>query len=75
MLLIGFMNYIEKGMVNRDENKRGFRTKLEAEVELRRILETNYNVCKTVKPSRVYLSPITGLYYLTSKPTIQEYKK
>jgi hypothetical protein len=62
-------------MSNKDENKRGFETEALAREELIRIIETNYNVCKTVKPSRVYLSPITGLYYLTSKPTIQEYKK
>jgi hypothetical protein len=62
-------------MENRDVDKIGFSTKELAEEELRRIIETNYNVCKKVKPCRVYYSSITELYHLTSKATIVEYKK
>jgi len=33
-------------MENRDVDKRGFESKELADEELRRIIETNYNVCK-----------------------------
>lgn len=56
-----------------DSEKRGFETMEEAANELRRIIETNYNPCKKVKPCRAYYSEITGKYHLTSKPTIKIY--
>lgn len=59
----------------KDEDKIGYETRELAEAEIRRIVETNYNTCKKVKPSRCYYSKITGLYHLTSKITITEYKK
>jgi len=62
-------------MENRDVDKRGFESKELADEELRRIIETNYNVCKAVKPCRVYYSPVTNLWHLTSKSNITEYKK
>ncbi len=57
----------------RDEEKRGFNTYEEARQELERIINTNYNTITKKKPSRVYLSPITGLWYLSSKPTVKVY--
>jgi hypothetical protein len=57
----------------KDEEKVGFTTEQEARDELIRIVSTNYNTCKSRKPSRVYLSPITGLYHLTSSPNIKIY--
>lgn len=60
-------------MAKKDEEKRGFATEQEARDELIRIVNTNYNVCKTKKPSRIYLSPITGLWYLSSSPTVKVY--
>ncbi len=62
-------------MENRDTDKRGFESKELADEELRRIIETNYNVCKAVKPCRKYFSEITKLWHLTSKSSITEYKK
>ena len=43
----------------------------DAEKELHRILDTNYNVCKKTKPSRIY--ELNGKYFLNSKPTITIY--
>lgn len=58
-----------------DLDKKGFESQELAEI--RRIIETNYNVCplRNKKPSRVYYSEFTGLWHLTSSPTITEYKK
>lgn len=58
-----------------DIDKIGFSTEQEARDELIRIINTNYNVIKKKKPSRVYFSDITKLYHLTSKPNVTEYKK
>lgn len=56
-----------------DTQKRGFETKEEAEEELRRIVNTNYNPCKKVKPCRCYYSDITKMWHLTSKTSIKIY--
>lgn len=60
-------------MIKTDEEKIGFTTEQEARDELIRIVDTNYNTCKTKKPSRIYLSPITGLWHLSSSPTVKVY--
>jgi len=60
-------------MINKDENKIGFATYELAREELERIINTNYNVCKKKKPTRVYFSQITKLWHLTSSPTITIY--
>ena len=51
-----------------DIEKIAYDTYEEAFVELTRIINTNYNPVpkRNVKPSRVYLSPITNKYHLTS---------
>lgn len=56
-----------------DVNKIGFLTEQEAREGLVRIIETNYNVCKAKKPSRVYFSDITKLWHLTSSPNVKVY--
>lgn len=55
--------------------KISFATYTEAFTELRRIIDTNYNTCKAVKPNRVYLDPRDNLFYLTSKLKITTYEK
>jgi hypothetical protein len=57
------------------KEKRGFKTQEEANVELRRIVETNYNTCKTVKPCRTYFDRTTNQWYLTSQKKTTIYKK
>jgi hypothetical protein len=57
------------------KEKRGFDTQEEANTELRRIVETNYNTCKTVKPCRAYFDRTTGQWYLTSQKKTTIYKK
>lgn len=56
-----------------DIDKVGFSTEQEARDELVRIINTNYNVCKTKKPIRVYFSDITKMYHLTSKINVKVY--
>jgi hypothetical protein len=56
-----------------DTNKRGYNSYEEAFEDLTRIINTNYNVCKKKKPSRVYFSEITKLWHLSSSPTIKIY--
>jgi hypothetical protein len=41
------------------KKKKRFQTQ-EANLELRRIVETNYNTCKTVKPCGAYFDGTTG---------------
>lgn len=55
--------------------KISFQNYEEAFRELERIIDTKFNVCKSVKPNRVYEDPRDGLFYLTSKPKIYEYAK
>lgn len=55
------------------KEKKGFPTQEEAMVELRRIVETNYNTCKTVKPCRAYFDRHTKQWYLTSKKSTTTY--
>jgi hypothetical protein len=56
-----------------DSEKIGFNSYEEAREELERIINTNYNVCKMKKPSRVYFSDITKLWHLTSSPNVKVY--
>lgn len=60
-----------------DTEKIAYDTYEEAFADLTRIINTNYNPVpkRNVKPSRVYLSPITNKYHLTSNITIIEYPK
>lgn len=60
-----------------DSEKIAYDTYEEAFAELTRIINTNYNPVpkRNVKPSRVYLSPITKKWHLSSHPTIFEYPK
>jgi hypothetical protein len=51
-----------------------FETAEEASQELRRIVSTNYNPCKNIKPTRFYKCPWCNNYHLTSQPTIIQYK-
>ena len=60
-------------MAKKDEEKRGFDSYEEARQELERIVNTNYNVCKTKKPNRIYLSEITKKYHLTSSLAVKIY--
>lgn len=57
----------------KDEEKIGYSSYEEARQELERIINTNYNTITKKKPSRAYLSPITGLWHLSSKPTVKVY--
>ncbi len=57
----------------RDEEKIGFETYELAREELERIINTNYNVCKKRKPTRIYYSEITKMYHLTSKINVKIY--
>lgn len=61
--------------MSKDTEKRSFLNYEDAQAELIRIIETKYNVCKSVKPARVYFSDITKMYHLTSKPNVVEYNK
>ena len=60
-----------------DVDKIGFHSKEDAEAEIRRIIETNYNPVpiRNKKPSRAYFSHITKLWHITSNITITEYPK
>lgn len=58
-------------MVKKD--KIGFPTREAAMDEIRRILETNFNTCKTVKPCRCYFDKKIGFWYLTSQVKIFSY--
>lgn len=49
-------------------NKRAFNSEKEVREELERIINTNYNTCKAVKPCRYYEE--NGLRYLTSQKKI-----
>lgn len=53
------------------KNKIPFNSRKKAMEELNRILNTNFNVCKCIKPSRIY--EYQGQWFLTSKPTITTY--
>lgn len=53
------------------KEKVGFLTEEEAREELFRIINTNYNACKAVKPCRYYFKD--GLWYLTSQKKISIY--
>jgi hypothetical protein len=57
----------------RDEEKVGFESYELARQELERIVSTSYNVCKKVKPTRIYFSDITKMYHLTSKISVKVY--
>lgn len=50
------------------KEKRAFNSEKEVREELERIINTNYNTCKAVKPCRYYQE--NGLWYLTSKKKI-----
>lgn len=56
-----------------DTDKRPFPDEESARLELERIVSTNYNVCKKIKPCRIYQNKESGLWYLTSKPKIVIY--
>lgn len=60
-----------------DTDKIAFDSKEDAEAEIRRIVETNYNCVpkRNKKPSRVYFSEISKKWHLTSNITITEYPK
>lgn len=51
--------------------KRRYETKEQADIELRRILETNYKPWKTKKPTRIYFCDDCNSWHLTSKVTFK----
>ena len=53
------------------KDKISFNSEEEAREELFRIINTNYNTCKAVKPCRIYQE--NGLWYLTSQKKISIY--
>lgn len=64
-------------MENKNLNKRAFDSESEAREELLRILETQRKPWSKndIKPCRVYHDNELDKWFLTSKPTIVEYKK
>lgn len=56
-----------------EKQKISFSTFEEANTELKRIINTKFNVCKCKKPNRTYQDPRDNLWYLTSKPIITTY--
>lgn len=56
-----------------DTDKRPFNSEQEAKEELERIINTNYNIFKCIKPCRYYQNKESGLWYLTSKPKVEIY--
>jgi hypothetical protein len=55
------------------KEKRGFNSEKEVREELERIINTNYNSCKAVKPCRYYFCEISKMWYLTSQKKITIY--
>jgi hypothetical protein len=53
------------------KEKRGFNSEKEVREELERIINTNYNSCKMIKPCRYYQE--NGFWYLTSQKKITIY--
>jgi hypothetical protein len=64
-------------MENKNLNKIGFDTELEAHSEIERILLTQKKPWKKedIKPCRCYFDSELNKWFLTSKITIVEYKK
>jgi hypothetical protein len=57
------------------KEKKSYKTEVEAKEELERIINTTFKPWKKnhKKPSRIYLDPRDGLYYLTSKVQLKIY--
>ena len=53
------------------KEKVSFKTEQEAREELLRIIATDYNICNTTKPCRIYEE--NNLWYLTSQKKIVIY--
>ena len=62
-------------MENKNLNKIAFDSEEAVKIELERILETRFNVCKSTKPCRYYKDDELNKWFLTSKITIVEYNK